>query len=90
MIDTSIAAYNSILPTLSYKQKIVMGAIFQLDGKATNEEIGIYLHWPVHTITPRTGELMDKGLIHRGEKVKTQSGRYAYKYVLQNFQLTLL
>ena len=90
MIDTSIEAYNSILPDLSKKQKVVMGAMFLLNGKATNEEISTYLGYPINTITPRTGELLKKGLIARGEKVKTMSGRRAYQYIVQPYQMKLL
>lgn len=90
MIDTSLQAYNSILPDLSRKQKAVMGALFLLRGGATNEEISNYLHLPINTITPRTGELMEKGLIARGEKVKGSSGRCAYKYIVQPYQMKLL
>lgn len=87
MIDTSIAAYNSIIPDLSKKQKVVMGAMFILNGKATNEDLSHYLGFPINSITPRTGELLKKGLIDRGDKVKSQSGRMAYQYVIK--QLTL-
>jgi len=90
MIDTSLEAYNSILPDLSKKQKVVMGALFLLNGSATNEEISTYLQWPINTITPRTGELLKQRLIARGEKVKTPSGRSAYKYIVQPYQLKLL
>lgn len=90
MIDTSIYAYNSILPDLSKKQKVVMGALFMLHGSATNEEIAHYLQYSINTITPRTGELLKAGLIARGEKVKGSSGRYAYKYIVQTYQMKLL
>ena len=89
MIDTSIAAYNSIIPDLSKKQKVVLGALYMLNGSATNEEIGAYLGYPINTITPRTGELLKAGIIERGDKVKGNSGRKAYKYNVKNYQLTL-
>jgi len=90
--DTSIDAYYSIESQLSGKQRKVIDALKALKGNATNEEIADHLQVGVHTVTPRTGELMVKGIIQRGEKVKTKSNREAYKYnfVVRAVQLSLL
>jgi len=90
MIDTSIQAYRSVRPFLNDKQIKVLAALRMLNNSATNEEIADYLHWPINTVTPRTGELLQKGMIARGEKVKGKSGRSAYKYDFQPIQLELL
>lgn len=90
--DTSIDAYRSIESQLSEKQKKVVEALKALKGNATNEEIADHLQVGVHTIAPRTGELMAKGVIQRGEKAKTKSNREAYKlnFVVKAVQLSLL
>lgn len=91
MQDTSIAAYRSIQHQLNHKQQKVLNALKVL-GVATNEEIAAHLHVGVHTVSPRTGELIAKKIIYRGEKVKTKSGREAYKFhiVATPVQLQLL
>ena len=90
MIDTSTETYRSVKPFLTEKQIKVLGALRMLNNSATNEQIADYLKWPINTVTPRTGELLAKGLIARGEKVKGKSGRSAYKYDFQSLQLELL
>jgi len=89
MIDTSLEAYNSILPDLSKKQKQVLAALFMLNGSATNEQLATYLSIGINCVTPRTGELLKAGVIERGDKVVGSSGRQAYKYNVKNYQLNL-
>jgi len=91
MIDTSLQAWESIKEGLSKKQKQVLGAII-MNEEATNEEIATYLGVGINCVTGRTCELLEMGKIVRGNKVKTRSNRFAYKYkpVFKSIQLTLL
>ena len=89
MIDTSIEAWKSIQIGLNKKQTQVLGAIIVNEG-ATNEQIANYLGVTINTVTPRTGELIAKKKIFRGEKVKTRSNRMAYMYYASLGQLKLL
>jgi len=73
---TSLQAWDSVQSTLSPRQRQVLAAIHQL-GKATNEGIAQHLGLPVHTVTPRTGELEAKGMIRECGRCQTSSGRSA-------------
>ena len=84
--DTSLQAFDTIRPHISDRQREVLQALKALNGNATNQEIANFLHWPIHKVSPRTGELRKLNMIERGERTKD-----AYKYVLvtKEEQLTL-
>lgn len=72
---TSLAAYDLVKPTLGERQKAVLDAIL-ISGAATDLEIATYLNWPINTVTPRRGELVELGLVHKRGEI-TQNGRAA-------------
>lgn len=88
MQETSLEAYDSIKDQLNEKQKRVLEAITHLGGQATNEQIADYLGVGVHTVCPRTGELIAKEkIIRTDKKVKTKSNREAYVFVVKQNQV---
>ncbi len=84
--DTSHEAYERVQPKISRKQHEVLEALKCLGGNATNHEIAAHLKWPIHTVTPRTGELRLMGKIVRGDKM---DNGYKYKLVTTPVQLNL-
>ena len=72
---TSLAAYNLVKPTLGERQSAVLDALKSLVA-ATDLEIAKHLDWPINTVTPRRGELVELGLVHKRGEI-TQNGRAA-------------
>ena len=66
--DTSLEAYNSIRTKLQPKEKIVLGALIALKGKATNKQIAEYLDWPVNCVTGRMNILVKLKKVKLGER----------------------
>lgn len=61
--STSLKAYyGDALPTLGKRHEAVLKA-FMEKGPMSNSELANYLQWPINTITPRVGELREKGLV---------------------------
>lgn len=87
MVDTSLQAYDTIKPHIGNKQKQVLDALVALKGNATNQEIATYLKWPLHHVTPRTGELIKMELIIRG---KREEKAYKLEFVKKSVQLSLI
>ena len=54
--DTSLAAYDSIKPTLEPREKAVL-ALFGPGVELCNRQIGLLLHWPINCVTGRTHRL---------------------------------
>jgi len=78
--NTSTLAYNDIKSTLGARQRVVLDIIHYLEAP-TNLEISRYLGLPINTITPRTNELVKKGLVcNAGQKICSISGRMAYAW----------
>jgi transcription initiation factor IIE alpha subunit len=91
MRDTSLDAYNSIRRDLQKKEKLVLGALIALKGRATNREIAAYLQWEINRITGRTFSLHEKGIINAGKKVvDPETQRPAIQWVFNSLQLKLL
>jgi len=60
---TSLASYfGEVLDTLGSRQKKVLEAFTQKEN-FTNTEVADFLQMPINTITPRTNELVKKGLL---------------------------
>jgi len=77
--DTSVQAYRDI-KSLGARQKVVLDVIRYL-GAPTNSEICRYLGLPINTITPRTYELVKKGMVcDAGKKECPVTGRIAYAW----------
>ena len=75
MRDTSLLAWSDVKQQLGERQKKVYDAIKTL-GCPTNLEISKYLKIPINSITPRTNELVEQGLVVLCEKrTCTFSGR---------------
>ena len=66
MQRTSLEAYTEVKKTLGRRQIEVLNAF--LGGNATNAELADYLNRPINTITPRTNELVKKGLVKEHSK----------------------
>ena len=89
--DTSLDAHRSIRRELQGKEKLVLGALIALKGKATNKDLANYLQWEINRITGRTNSLFEQGIIKAGEKVvDPQTNRKAVKWVFTSLQLKLL
>lgn len=80
MRSTSKEAYASIASHISDKQRDVLMALLR-GGAMTNKEISRYIGKEINTITPRTGELFQGGLIYEKEKVPDfETGRTAIRW----------
>ncbi len=62
--DTSIAAFNKISETLGRRQRQVLRCI-RSNEPITNLEISNILNIPINSITGRSSELREKGLIEQ-------------------------
>lgn len=62
--ETSLMAYNSILPELGERQLSVYKTIKKLEF-CTNAMVSKYLSLPINCVTPRCNELRKKGLVNR-------------------------
>lgn len=75
--DTSRTAYYDIVGTLSGRQNQVLAAI-EIYGPMTNMELSEKLDWSINTVTPRTNELVKKGLLCEYERRRCSvTGRMA-------------
>ncbi|MCA6391585.1 MAG: hypothetical protein IM602_17315 [Cytophagales bacterium] len=91
MRDTSLEAYNSIRRDLQAKEKLVLGALIALKGRATNKEIAAYLDWQINCVTGRINRLHKLGIVKDGEKVVDPStNRKAVQWIFTSLQLKLL
>lgn len=82
-VDTSLEAWRNVQEGLSKRQTTVYHAIRKL-GSVTNAEISKYLQIPINSVTPRTGELKDLGLIVRHERREcqvTKNNAYSWRVV---------
>lgn len=72
--QTSILAFLD-LKDLNARQQEVLNAIHQL-GTACNLDIADYLRRPINAVTPRTNELVAKGLVEEAHRAPCrQTGR---------------
>lgn len=60
--QTSLEAYEAILPTLSDRQLIVFEVIQRHPGMS-NHDIARFLNWEINCVTPRVDELRDRNMI---------------------------
>jgi len=75
---TSHQAYKEIKKTLGQRQAIVLNIFEFVPYAITNSEIAARLEWTINTVTPRTNELVKKGLLKEDGKRKcTITGRTA-------------
>lgn len=88
MRDTSLEAYKTV--DLQKNEKMVLGALIALKGRATNQEIADYLQWPINRVTGRTNSLFKKRKIKEGDKVKAVTGRTAQQWYFPSLHLKLL
>ena len=79
---TSVEALRRVSPKISKSQQAVLDVMRAYPEGLTDAEINHYLQWTINRVTPRRGELLDKGLIVYGrtrECRKTHSHAKAYK-----------
>jgi len=82
--DTSIFTYRDIKSKIGEAQTKVLLAILHL-GEPTNLEISTFLIWPINQVTPRTNELVKKGLVaEAGKRPCHISGRLAIAWKNNN------
>lgn len=75
--DTSREGLRSVLPSIGSRQLRVLADLVE-HGPATNTELSNRLDSPINTITPRTNELVAKGLAREKERRScTITGRKA-------------
>jgi len=67
MIDTSLDTWSKVQKELRPRQAQVLKSIINYPNH-TNSELSKILHLPLQSVTPRTGELNDMGLIKRVER----------------------
>ena len=80
MKSTSIEAYGNIYETLGQRQQQVYDG-FEGNGSCTNLEISHLMQIPINCVTPRTNELVKKGLIVEDEiRICNVSGRRAISW----------
>ena len=65
--ETSIQAYELVLNSIGRRQTAVYKAI-EKGVSMTNSEIAVYLQLPINQVTPRTNELVKKGLVRNNGK----------------------
>ena len=66
IVDTSLMAYQKILPKLGQKQTVVYNALLHASRcgfDLTDKELSRVLGWEINCVTPRRGELEKLGLI---------------------------
>lgn len=75
---TSLAAYAAeVRPTLGERQARVLEA-FKRHPDLTNNELASVLGWQINRITPRTNELVKRGLVEEaGKRACRVTGRTA-------------
>lgn len=85
--ETSLPAYNSIKDDLSFKQKQVWDALYT-QGEMTDQELSSFLKWPINTITPRRGELFEKGwVVMAGTKIgATKRSCVKWRAIVKRFE----
>lgn len=83
LANTSREAYKSI-KDLGDKQRIVYEAIKML-GQVTNEQLSIYLGWPIQSVTGRVNELSKFNMVVASGTRKTKSGRMAKLWAIKAF-----
>ena len=73
---TSLEAYFAFTnEMLGERQRIVLRAIQEL-GPVSDKQIAFVLGWPINTVTPRRGELVDMGLVvSSGDQMDLKTNR---------------
>jgi len=62
--NTSRQAYfNDVVPKINEAQMVVLSALQKSKRPVNNQEVSNFLGKPINTITPRMGELVEKGLV---------------------------
>ena len=72
----SLAAYRSV--DLGRRQRQVLDAIaemFSQGWRPCDQDIAAYLRWPINTVTPRRGELVEAGHVIKGGDKEGPTGR---------------
>jgi DNA-binding MarR family transcriptional regulator len=79
--QTSMQAWFSVQPDLSAKQATVLAAIRNY-GPITNYDLAEHLGLAINSITPRTGELVEKGLVRESHReLNPHTGRNSIAWV---------
>lgn len=87
LADTSIQAYESILPELGERQLQVLNAFRKLE-YATNAMVAKELNLPINSVTPRSLEIRKKGLIERSHisTCPVTRGRAQFWHIIETFK----
>lgn len=81
--DTSIFTFQNIQHTLGEKQALIIKSL-QFKGATTNLELSVHLGWPINQVTPRTNELVKKGIVKMSSKRECKiSGRMAIAWMIK-------
>lgn len=89
MQATSIAAYREITPTLSERQQKVFECVKSFGRPCCDYEIAQRLGWPINSVTPRRGELLDAQKIEFAKQDKSPTGHKAVFWKIKGFKETL-
>jgi len=83
--QTSLSAYSDLIDSgqLSRMQEKVLD-IISLFGPITNNIIACKLDLPINCVTPRTRELVIKGLVEQKRKVKQANNKLAICWGIKN------
>lgn len=77
MRDTSLEAYAEVKKHLGASQEDVLRAISKI-GESCDKDVSDELFWSINRVTPRRGELLEKGLIVDLGKRPSYNGRTAH------------
>ena len=73
--QTSMEAFESMIPLLNERQSVVYDVIRDHPGMS-NHDIARFLHWEINCVTPRVNELRELGVVvFHGTKVDRVTGR---------------
>lgn len=68
MQETSLIAYfGEVINSLGERQRSVLSAFMHKED-FSNAELAEFLQWPINTVTPRTNELVKRGLVVEGKR----------------------
>lgn len=86
--DTSLDAFVSIETRYNATiRRRILNLLAESPEPLNNHKIGKLLRLPINTITGRTNELLNEGLVIRAWKARDEeTGRLAYKLALANLE----
>ena len=85
--QTSLEAYKDVKTRLVRRQKEVFKAIVDIRHAACDVEIARQLGWTINCVTPRRGELEQKGFIKKVGTTRSPCGRRMNVYLPADYEM---